>query len=217
MTQGAIGDLDPQHVEYADQIQKAGTHLLQVINDILDLSRIETGTVALEETVFDPAATIGGCLELVRERARQGDVALSAELPDELPLLEADERKIKQILINLLSNAVKFTPHGGAVTVKAAMSDDGGLAILVSDNGIGMRPSEIPVALAAFQQIDSRLARNFEGTGLGLPLSQSLAGLHGGTIGIESALGEGTTVTLALPAARIRERGQNRRKGRHTA
>ncbi|MDH3235496.1 MAG: ATP-binding protein, partial [Alphaproteobacteria bacterium] len=145
-----------------------------------------------------------GCIELVRDRARQGEVALDIDLQHELPPIEADQRKFKQILINLLSNAVKFTQSGGQVVASAAIAPGGEFTLRVKDTGIGMRAEDIPVALTPFRQVDSRLARAYEGTGLGLPLVKSLTELHGGAVSIESAPGVGTTVTVTLPPTRVR-------------
>jgi len=204
MTGRAFGDLDERYAAYAVDINRSGHHLLQVINDILDISRIETGNVEMTEEALDPVAAIKGCVDLVRDRARDGEVALDLDLPEGLPLVEADQRRFKQIVINLLSNAVKFTPPGGRVGASAEIATDGRFALRVTDTGIGMRAEDIPIALTPFRQIDNRLARAYEGTGLGLPLVKSLAELLGGKMSIESAPGEGTTVTVTLPSTRVR-------------
>ena len=204
MVNRAFGDLNEQYATYADDINSSGVHLLEVINDILDISRIEAGDMEFNEEAFDPAAAIAGCIELVRDRARQGEVALDIDLQHELPPIEADQRKFKQILINLLSNAVKFTQSGGQVVASAAIAPGGEFTLRVKDTGIGMRAEDIPVALTPFRQVDSRLARAYEGTGLGLPLVKSLTELHGGAVSIESAPGVGTTVTVTLPPTRVR-------------
>jgi signal transduction histidine kinase len=204
MINRAFGDLDERYAAYAGDINSSGVHLLAVINDILDISRIEAGDVELNEEAFYPIAVIESCADLIRDRAKEGEITLDLDLPEDLPPIEADQRKYKQILINLLSNAVKFTPPGGRVTVAAEITAFGGFKLHVTDTGIGMRPEDIPVALTPFRQVDNRLARTYEGTGLGLPLVKSLIELHDGTVSIESTLGAGTTVTVTLPPSRIR-------------
>ena len=188
--------------DYAHDIRTSGTHLLEIISDILDLSKIEAGKVEMQEAVVDLPRVITTCLKLIDERAKLASVYLWNHLPFELPPVRVDERKLKQILINLLSNAVKFTPAGGHVTI-AARSDHTGIVITVSDTGIGIAPNDIARALTPFTQIDNALSRRFEGTGLGLPLAESLTRLHGGTLALASEVGKGTTVTITLPADRI--------------
>ena len=134
--------------------------------------------------------------------AEKGKVQLSEAAENDLPMIRADERRIRQVLINILSNAVKFTPEGGQVRVQSSLRSDG-LIIVVSDTGIGISPGEIPKAMEPFGQIDSKISRKYEGTGLGLPLAKRLVELHGGTLTVESALGVGTTVTIVLPRARV--------------
>ncbi len=197
---GAVGSV--QYREYAYDIWTSGRHLLDLINDILDLSKIEAGKLDLLETRFALGATIGACIRLVSGRAQQADIAVHSTVAAEGLVLWADERKLKQVLINLLTNAIKFTKPGGRVKV-AVVDADATLDIRISDTGIGMTPEEIPIALAAFGQVDSSLARKHEGTGLGLPLSKALVELHDGTLEIESEAGVGTTVTVKLPAERI--------------
>jgi signal transduction histidine kinase len=137
-------------------------------------------------------------------------LTLKTELPDALLLLRADERKLKQVLMNLLSNAVKFTPPGGEILVHARVESQHGVVIEVADNGIGIAPEDIERALSPFGQVDSRLSRRYEGTGLGLPLARALAELHGGTLMLESALGRGTIVRVTLPADRLVQREMRR-------
>jgi signal transduction histidine kinase len=174
-----------------------------MINDILDLSKVEAGKVELREERVDVAVTVERCLRLLRPRADAAEITLESRIDDTLPALLGDARKVKQVLINLLSNAVKFTEPGGRVTVEAACDDKGGLSITVSDTGIGMAPEDIPVALQPFGQLDSALDRKYEGTGLGLPLSKSLVELHGGAFEIDSAPGKGTRVTARFPHERV--------------
>jgi signal transduction histidine kinase len=199
-TYGPLGDA--RYRDYVRTIRHSGTHLLDLINDVLDFSKIEAGKLDLAEDMIDVNAAIDEALRMVENQAASGKVVLGARIDGELPLITADARRVRQVLLNLLSNAVKFTPRGGEVTVSAA-ADAGGLAIAVADTGIGMAPEDIPKALERFGQIDTRLARRYEGTGLGLPLSLRLMELHGGTLAIDSALGRGTTVTVTFPAGRI--------------
>lgn len=200
-TFGEIGN--PTYREYASHIYDAGQHLLTLINDVLDISKIETGNAALDEENIDVAAVVRACAVMVRERAIAGELSLNVELPDSLPFLHADVRRIKQILINLLSNAVKFTEAGGVVTIKAWHSLESGLILQVVDTGIGIAVNDIPKALGRFQQVDSDLNRKYEGTGLGLPLAKSLVEQHGGVLDLQSRPGVGTTVTVRLPAERV--------------
>ena len=189
--------------DYAKDIHYSAQHLLSIINDILDLSKVESGVNELHDDRIDVANLIGSVDRLVRNRARRNEIALEHDVPEVLPGLEADERKLKQILVNLLTNAIKFTEAGGAVTLKVWCRPDSGFVFQIIDTGIGIAPKDIPKALSQFGQVDSALNRKQAGTGLGLPLSKSLAELHGGSLDLQSQLGIGTTVTLRLPAARI--------------
>ena len=200
-TWGPIGN--DKYAEYAGDIKSAGTHLLAVINDILDLSKIESGKTELHEEVVDTTHVLASCLTLIKERAQVAGVAIACEPAPDLPALHGDERKLKQILVNLLSNAVKFTPKGGQVTVRAWFRAGGGFVFQVSDTGVGIAPEDIPKALAPFHQVDSALNRKYEGTGLGLPLTKSLVELHGGSLDLQSEVGVGTTVTLRFRAWRV--------------
>jgi len=198
------GSIDPEaYGEYANNVHQSGVHLLELINDILDISKIEAGKFELNEEVFEPDATIAVCLRLIKERAIENAVELDVEVDGHLPRIRADERKVKQILLNLLSNAVKFTPEGGRVSVRARADSKAGLVISVQDTGIGIARDDIPKVLSAFVQVDSALTRQFQGTGLGLPLAKSLAELHGGTLELESEIGAGTVVTMSLPPDRL--------------
>ena len=200
-----FGELDERYVSYADDINKSGSHLLELINDILDVSRIETGNFDLNEEVLSPKEVIERAIRIVGARALENRLNLTTEISDHLPSIRADERKLKQIVINLVSNAAKFTPEGGSIRVSMEHDPRSGLILRVSDTGIGMRPEDIPLALTPFRQIDSELARAYEGTGLGLPLARSLVEAHDGTLLVESELGSGTTVTVTLPPWRIVE------------
>ncbi len=194
-----------RHVEYAQAIGESGRHLLHVINDILDLSKIEAGRLDLREDLVDLGRLVSACIGDLRERVRAKALALDCEIPDALPLLWADPTKLKQILLNLLSNAVKFTPDGGGIAVKLAMVPAKGIELSVRDTGIGMAQEDIPTALEKFGQIDARLSRKYEGSGLGLPLTKALIERHGGTLHIRSAPNAGTTVTAVFPLARVRD------------
>jgi len=194
----------PKYLEYVKDINESATHLLALINDILDLSKIEASQGELHEEAIDVFTAVGACLSLVRERAESVGVNLNSEMAnDRLPQLYADQRKLKQILINLLSNAIKFTLAGGEVTIRAWSSPDDGYVFQVSDTGIGIALEDIPKVLAPFQQIDSDLNRKYGGTGLGFPLTQALVELHGGTLDLQSEVDIGTTVTVRFPAERI--------------
>jgi len=197
----------PQHRGYLDDIHTSGLHLLSLINDILDLSKIEAGAEEIDEEVIDVAALAGSVLRVVRQRADKAGLAIELRLDEALPGLRADERKLKQALLNLLVNAIKFTPSGGWVSLEIGCDEMGGFAFTVRDNGIGMARDDIPTALRQFGQIDSALNRKYEGTGLGLPLTKALIELHGGTLELDSRLGEGTRVTLRLPFSRTLTRG----------
>jgi signal transduction histidine kinase len=196
------GPLDRRRQGYVDDIHRSGLHLLEIINDVLDLSKIEAGRLALQEEATSFDEILGACERLTRDRAAAGGVELRVEPLTDAPALLADPLRLKQIVLNLLSNAIKFTPEGGRVILSASASG-AGLAISVTDTGVGMRPEDIPIALEPFRQIDGSLTRRHAGTGLGLPLAKRLAELHGGALEIVSEPGRGTRVSLALPATRL--------------
>ncbi|MEQ9640000.1 MAG: ATP-binding protein [Alphaproteobacteria bacterium] len=198
---GPIGT--PRYAEYAKDINDSGQHLLQIINDLLDLTKLEAGKVELHEERVAPAEVVGACLRLVRTRAEHSGVRLTESLPDDLPSVIGDPRLLKQILINLLSNAVKFTPRGGEIDCGVMRAAGGGLSFYVADTGIGMSAAEIEIALTPFGQVDGVLNRKHQGTGLGLPLARSLTELHGGEMAIVSDSGVGTRVTFTLPPVRV--------------
>jgi PAS domain S-box-containing protein len=210
-TLGPLGN--PKYEEYTKDINDSGRHLLALIDDILDLSKIEAGKLELDEEEIDVAKAIRSCMVLVKERAKDGGVKLQRDIPQELPALHADARKLKQILVNLLSNAVKFTSKGGEVTLKAWWRPDSGYVFQVIDTGIGIALADIPIALSPFGQVDSRLTRKFAGTGLGLPLTKSLAEMHGGSLDLQSEEGAGTTVTVRFPSERIMQLPETAAKG----
>jgi signal transduction histidine kinase len=197
-----FGPVSERYRDYAADIFSSGTHLLALINEILDLSKLEAGQLKLREENVDLRALVEDCLSLVEMQAQRTKLRLSASLDDAAQLVRADEKRLRQILINLLSNAVKFTPEGGEVRVSSVLTREG-LAIAVSDTGIGIAPGDIPKAMMPFGQVDSTISRQHEGTGLGLPLSKHLAELHGGRLTLASALNAGTTVTIVLPYERV--------------
>jgi len=202
-TMGPVGNA--QYKGYLADVLSSGRHLLDVINDIIDLARAEAGRMELNEEPTDLVDAVAAVLRMMRERAMRGQVHLDAELAPGLPLIQADPRKLRQILTNLVSNAIKFTHEGGSVRVSARREPQtGDLVIQVVDTGIGIAAEDIPVAFKPFGQVDARLSRQYEGTGLGLPLTKVMVELHQGRITIDSALGIGTTVTIRLPSSRLK-------------
>ena len=199
-TFGPVGD--SHYCEYAKDIHDSGCHLLSLINDILDVSKIEAGKFELHEETVALPRIVTSALRFVRERARMGRISLNADLPYDLPLVFADERSMKQVLLNLLTNAVKFTPEGGKVSVRAGCSDAGEVWVQVEDTGIGISEENLPLILEPFSQVESHLSRRYEGTGLGLPLTKRLVELHDGRFDLQSVPDEGTVVTVTLPAGR---------------
>ena len=194
---GPIGS--PTYAEYAADIHTSGHHLLDVVNDILDITKIEAGKMEIAPELIKPAALLATTLRLVRERALRRELAIDCTAPENLPLLWADPRAAKQILFNLLFTAIKFTPEHGRISVTASATDAGGLALTVADTGIGIAPDQLQRVLRPFERIDNRYARKTGGTGLGLPLVKALTELHGGDLTIDSAPGLGTTITIRFP------------------
>ena len=199
-TFGPVGTA--KYGDYAHDINASGHHLLSVINDILDLSKIEFGEEDLREESTDVPGLVRSALTLVGQRSEERGLELVVEIPDKLPPLWADARKVKQILVNLLTNSIKFTEPGGKVTIRAWCPTDGGHAVQVIDTGIGISPADLPKALSRFGQVDSDLNRQYEGSGLGLPLAKAFAEAHGGDLELLSEVGVGTTVTVRFPAER---------------
>jgi PAS domain S-box-containing protein len=197
---GLVGN--SRYVDYAGSINDAGRHLLRLINDLLDISRIEAGRMELQESVVDLRDIIRSCELLTREALHDGSLILTVDVADDVGPVQGDERKLKQALLNLVGNAIKFTPAGGQLGITVRCLPDRGISIRVSDTGIGMRAADIPKALTPFMQVDSGLDRRHEGSGLGLPLTKALIELHQGRLDIVSEPGHGTTVTLLLPAQR---------------
>jgi two-component system cell cycle sensor histidine kinase PleC len=199
-TFGAIGS--DRYREYVADIHASGKHLLMIINDILDMAKIETGRMSLQEGEVVLAAVVEAALRFFAVRARQDGLRLSAVVAPDLPLLLADQRALRQILLNLLSNALKFTPAPGTVTVHALVLDSGEIELSVADTGIGIAPEHIATVLEPFGQVANQFNRDHDGTGLGLPLARAFAALHGAAFTIDSAVGEGTTVRVRFPPER---------------
>ena len=194
---------DPEKVhQYTGYIKQAAEHLLELINSILDVSKIQAGKLSVEKEPVELAPILSSCLLIIEAKAREKDIAVSCDLAAELPLMLGDALRLKQILINLLGNAVKFTPAKGEVAIAAREVAKGFIAITVTDTGIGMSPSEVDTALRPFGQVDSGFNKRHEGTGLGLPIAHALARMHGGDLRIESQKGRGTRVTLLIPIVR---------------
>jgi signal transduction histidine kinase len=198
LEQRMFGELNAKQAEYMQDIVASGRHLLSLINDILDLSKIEAGRLELELGSFDLPAALENALVLVRERAGRHQIRLDLAVDGRVGRLVADERKVKQILLNLLSNAVKFTPEGGRITVTATQRD-GAVEVAVSDTGIGIAPEDQETIFEEFRQVGPRSAQKREGTGLGLTLTKKFVELHGGTIWVTSEPGKGSTFTFTLP------------------
>jgi PAS domain S-box-containing protein len=200
---GSIGN--QQYRGYVGDIHDSARHLLGLINDILDVAKIEAGRVELTDSTIDIKGIFDAVARLIRERAVRAEVRLEMAVQPGLPPLVADERKLKQILINLLSNSVKFTPAGGAIRISATLDPaNGDLVINVADTGIGIAAADIPRVMEPFGQVDNPINRKFRGTGLGLPLTKGLVELHGGSFKLESTPGVGTSVTIRLPAKRLK-------------
>ena len=198
---GPVGS--PKYLEYAKDINGSGTHLLEIINNMLDLSKVEAGKFELQEDNIDIPAALKACVTLVQGLAEKRGVVIENNAPSDLPALYADERNLKQILLNLLTNAIKFTPAEGKVTIEAWCRQDTGYIFTITDTGKGIAEEDIPMVLSPFGQVESALSRIEQGTGLGLPLTKSFVELHGGSLDLRSTVGAGTTVTVRFPATRI--------------
>ena len=197
----------PKYREYAKDIHDSGAHLLELINDILDLAKIEAGKLEIQDGEVDVPDAVEASLRFVKERANNAGVVLKTEFDTGLPVLRADERMTKKMLINLLTNAVNFTPGGGKVSVRASLDRLGALRLSVRDTGVGIAAEDIPNVLESFGQADNSRAGVTKGTGLGLPLVKSMIEMHGGTLELESEVGAGTTATIRFPPDRIAGRG----------
>jgi two-component system cell cycle sensor histidine kinase PleC len=189
--------------DYANDIHLAGEQLLRIVNDVLDISKLEAGKLELHESEVDLRAIVQTAVSLINQSAFEVGVSLAVALPPGLPPLMADELRVKQMLLNLLSNAVKFSHRGGSVTVGGAMRADGSLALWVSDTGIGMSETEITTAMQPFRQVANALNRAHDGLGLGLSLVDGFVALHGGYLELSSTPASGTTVTVVFPPERV--------------
>jgi signal transduction histidine kinase len=197
---GLLGSItDPRQIEYIKDIHASGLLLLSIINDVLDMSKIEAGMLQLAHDAVRVRGLVDEAIRIVRERARARSLDLVADLPDRDLLIVGDERALKQVLLNLLSNAIKFSREGGRVEIRGWDTPDGAVVIKIEDHGIGMTPEEAVRALQPFGQASSVTARNFGGTGLGLPIAKGLVEAHRGTLAIDSSPGRGTAVRIALP------------------
>ena len=199
---GIGGPTTEKQTEYLGYIEGAGRHLLEIINDVLDMSRIEAGRFELRDQAIDLKSLVERCGDLVRHQCETKNMFLEIAEMGALPSLTGDELALKKIVINLLSNAVKFTPEGGRISLAVDRDLGGDVILRVSDTGIGIEPEDIPLVLEPFRQVDNTLSRRYEGAGLGLPLAKSLTELHGGSLEIDSVVGHGTTVRVRLPAWR---------------
>jgi signal transduction histidine kinase len=198
LRQQMFGTINPKQSEYLEDIQTSGQHLLSLINDILDLSKVEAGKMELQLSQFSLPAALESVLLMVRERAAGRGIALRTELDPAIDQLEADERKVKQVVLNLLTNAVKFTPSGGTITLETKR-DGAGVLVSVRDTGVGIAPEDQARVFEEFTQAGEAAASGQEGTGLGLTLSRKLVELHGGRIWVESEPGKGSTFSFTLP------------------
>jgi signal transduction histidine kinase len=204
---------DPRYKEYAQDIHDSGSHLLAVINDILDLSKAEAGQVRLDEELIDINSTIASAVRIIRGKVEESGLTLIVGGDAKGYLLWADERKIKQILLNLLSNAVKFTKEGGKIEITLELDLQVGFTVAVRDTGIGVEPASITKMVEPFVQLDAGASRRFQGTGLGLSLVKAFMDLHGGRLIIQSALGVGTTASIVFPVDRLRDSIQHQAHG----
>ncbi len=215
MTQEMFGPVGPRYLEYSRLIHESGAHLLELINSVLDMSKIEAGKFELMEELFDLEETAQSAVRFVRIPAERAGVAIKLGVQPGARLVYADHRAVKQILVNLLSNGVKFTPRGGEVRVTAQAPGAGlGIEITVSDTGIGISRMDLERLGTPFEQVENAATRAREGTGLGLALVKSLALMHGGKATLDSILGEGTTVTVRLPFAAVDAKGERLTTGK---
>ncbi len=204
MTAGIFGALgDRRYAEYAGDIQRAGKHLLEIIDELLDMSKIEAGKFELNEEWIDVAAETESALRLVAPRAEEAGVALVFDPPPRLPPLYAGARAFRQVVINLIGNGVKFTSRGGRVELGIELTEHGSMTLRVADTGVGIAPEHIPTVLEPFGQVETALSREHGGVGLGLPLSKRLAEMHDARLDIVSTPGRGTTITVSFPRRRV--------------
>jgi len=203
MIEGAmVGPIERKYQEYAGDIRNSGKHLMELLSDILDLSKVEAGKLDIDEQEVDVAEVITSCADMVRLRVEEASLIMTTEFPPELPTLYADRRRLSQVLVNLMTNSIKFTAPGGRIVVSAEIGGDAGIVIAVSDTGIGIAEEDIPKVLEKFGQVRFNHMHSQEGTGLGLAVANALMELHGGTLRIISDKGVGTTVTVIFPPER---------------
>jgi signal transduction histidine kinase len=198
---GPVGS--PRYKEYAGDIHSSGKHLLQLINDVLDISKIEAGKAELRDETVDVGEIVEHCAALIHPQVAAGALKVTVDAPRDLPYLRGDARALRQVLLNLLSNAVKFTPAKGEVRVSARLNETGEMEVTVADTGIGMSAGDAKRVFEPFFQIHNELTRKYEGTGLGLSLVKGLVEMHGGTVAVRSAPQQGTAITAVLPATRV--------------
>jgi signal transduction histidine kinase len=198
---GPVGEA--KYADYAADIRSSGTHLLSIINDILDISKAEAGKLQLEEDALDPVEALNRTMRMFRQRASELGIDLSFRVRDDLPWILADPRLFNQVTINLTSNALKFTPEGGKVSVELGLTSNGDLSLTVQDTGIGIRQEDITRVFEPFVQVEGAMSRSHQGTGLGLPLVRKIMDLHGGSVWLESELGKGTLASVTFPQSRL--------------
>ena len=197
------GRITDDYVEWAGDILSSGRHLLDMINDVLELSRIESGRYDLEDETVDLGMIVRACLPMVRHLVEKNKVRVENTIAAKSAVVRADRRTVKQVVLNLLTNAVKFTPSGGVVSIRAEAASTGEISLVVADTGIGIDPAALPRLCEPFVQADASTSRQYGGTGLGLAISSKIMALHGGTLTIASALGEGTKVWVNFAAERV--------------
>ena len=203
LEKGIGGPITSKQQEYLQDIETAGDHLLEIISDILDVSKFELSEAQIADEQADLAEAIRASVRLVRDRLDESGLSIQLQGLDTLPLLRGDNRRLKQVLLNLLSNSIKFTDAGGKVSVTGRVGETGSVHLDVTDTGIGMSAADIRTCLRPFGQVADVQTRNHDGTGLGLPICKAITEAHDGTIEIESEPGIGTTVTLTFPASRV--------------
>ncbi|MDA1098448.1 MAG: PAS domain S-box protein [Proteobacteria bacterium] len=203
LAMGIHGSLNEKQSEHLDYVVKSGEHLLDLISDILDISKIEVGRAELSEALCDVENIVSSCVNMIKAKSDEAALRVTTEVQSGLPALWCDIRMIKQILLNLLSNAVKFTPPGGQITVTALQDSEGLFWFTITDTGIGISADALAKAMSKFGQVDSAMNRKHQGAGLGLPLASSLTQLHGGGLIVDSQLNKGTTVRVWLPSERL--------------
>ena len=195
---GLAGNLEDKQEHYLQHISQSGRHLLNLINDILDISKIEAGKMELYPEIVDIRKSVSEIVTMTESLASRKNIAVDIDMPDDMPLISADKSKIKQIMYNILGNAIKFTDNGGNVYINLS-NDDENVIMSITDTGIGISPEDQNKLFKPFSQIDTSISRRFEGTGLGLALVKELIELHGGRIWVESEAGKGSTFSFRLP------------------